>query len=133
MIFDAKLKNLHKMMEFITDLATKVGFCEKDMHKIQLASEEALVNVISYAYPPLENGKVEILCTFKIGKHISITIKDKGLPFNPLEHCKVNVKASIEERKPGGLGIFFFLKAMDELEYQRKEGCNLLFMKKTLT
>jgi serine/threonine-protein kinase RsbW len=133
MIFEAKLSNLHKMLKHIDKIANNVGFSDKDLHKIQLASEEALVNVISYAYPPNSQGRVDVKCEFRIKRYLTIIIKDNGLIFNPLDHCKVDVNAPLEKRKIGGLGIFFFLKAMDELEYHREGDFNFLKMTKRVS
>jgi len=47
----AKLENLESMLQFIRNGAEQQGFSGKEINKIQVAAEEALVNVISYAYP----------------------------------------------------------------------------------
>ena len=131
--FEAKLSNLQSMMELIQSSAELVGFDKKDMNKIQLASEEALVNVISYAYPKDAPGVVEITCIANVNKTLVITIQDQGLEFNPLEHQDVDTTAPLEERYIGGLGIFFFLQTMDRLDYSRNGNFNTLTMLKNFS
>ena len=82
MEFLADLTILDQMMLHIRQEASLAGIEEKAISKIELACEEALVNIISYAYPE-KKGKLSIECT-KHGQRFEITVKDKGLPFNPI-------------------------------------------------
>lgn len=101
--------------------------------KIHLSIEEAVENVVRYAYEDgigwmeagtdLEDG----------GLTLSIEIKDAGTPFNPLAREDPDITASAEERNIGGLGIFLCKKLMDEIKYEYKDGCNILTMKKKLS
>ncbi len=131
MRFKATLSNLHSMIAYIKKQALQVGFDEADVHKIQLASEEALVNIIHYAYPSShKNGEIEVICYPQDGHSLQIVFKDQGIAFNPLDKGEVNIHAPIEQRRIGGLGIFFFLKVMDDLEYKRDGKWNILVMTK---
>ncbi|MBQ2212287.1 MAG: ATP-binding protein, partial [Ruminococcus sp.] len=64
---------------------------------------------------------------------VIITFIDSGKPFNPLGQAHPDTAASAEERKIGGLGIFLVKKTMDMVEYEYKEGHNILKIKKQLT
>ena len=131
-IFKAKLSNLRSMLEYIEVMAKTLGFSNKDFHKIQLASEEVLVNIISYAYPRKSSGSIEINCNIQNGYGITIKIKDQGAAFNPLKVKTIDTTLSAEKRPVGGLGIFFFLNVMDEFNYERSGNCNILTMTKFL-
>ena len=48
--FSASLEQLHEMLYWIRDAAEKMGFGSSDLYKIELAAEEALVNVIHHSY-----------------------------------------------------------------------------------
>ena len=54
-------------------------------------------------------------------------------PFNPLEHADPNVHATVQERKVGGLGIFLVKKTMNMVEYDYKDGKNILTIKKNIS
>lgn len=125
MQFLANLNNLGLMMKYLRDEAIKCEMDEKAIHKMELACEEALVNIISYAYPE-KKGTLEIICV-KQGHRFEITIRDKGVPFNPIE-VEVNPQLDkpIAERAVGGLGLFLIRKAIDEASYQRIEEENVL-------
>ena len=129
-VLPAKIENLDSMLGFIISTARASGFDDKKINQIQLASEELLVNVINYAYPD-RDGEVEITCEFKQGKGLEVEIADSGIPFNPLSRPEPDTKTPIEKRKIGGLGIHLVRNTMDEVNYKRQEGRNILsFVKK---
>lgn len=98
---------------------------------LQLAIEEALVNVISYAYPAGETGEIELIM-LKIDGSIVIEISDGGIAFDPTQTADVDISASAEERGIGGLGIHLLKKLMDEVTYARKGEFNRLILKKKI-
>lgn len=100
------------------------------MH-LQLAIEEALVNVISYAYPAGETGEIE-LSMLKIDGSIVIEISDRGIAFDPTQVADVDISASAEERGIGGLGIHLLKNLMDEVTYARQGAFNRLTLKKKI-
>jgi serine/threonine-protein kinase RsbW len=124
-LLSAKLENLESMIEFIRDGAEKYGFDNKKIDQIHLASEEALVNIINYAYPD-KNGSIEITYDIKEGKGLVIEIIDWGIPFDPLSIPEPDIDAPIEDRTIGGLGIFFIKKVVDEVRYRRDGQSNIL-------
>ena len=129
--YDAVMENLHDMMDFITEESQKVGFDENAIGKIQLAAEEALVNVIHYAYPEDQTGKIEVICTSEIDESLIIVIKDQGKAFDPFNDGeKVDIYAPEEQRRIGGLGIFIIEQVMTFSGYQRDGDTNILTMKK---
>lgn len=101
--------------------------------KIRLSIEEAVENVVRYAY---ENGNGWLEACTELegnGLFLNIKIKDAGVPFNPLEKDDPDVSLSAEDRNIGGLGIFLCKQLMDDIAYQYVDGCNLLTMKKKIS
>ncbi len=128
MVFQAKLQNLESMFAFIRQAAARQGFDGQATNKIQLACEEALVNVINYAYPG-KGGELDIECVNRPDRLV-ITISDSGVPFDPLALPEPDINAPFEERKIGGLGIFMMRKIMDDVSYRREGGRNILTLEK---
>jgi anti-sigma regulatory factor (Ser/Thr protein kinase) len=124
----AKIANLHAAMDFVVQAARQQGFDEDNINQIQLAFEEAVVNVINYAYPD-KNGDMEISCLPK-EKGLQIEIVDSGIPFDPLSLPEPDLNAPIEKRKIGGLGVYMIRKIMNEVSYKRENGRNILIMVK---
>ncbi len=132
LILPAKLDNLDQMISFVVDGVKALGFEEKCASQIQLVCEEALVNVINYAYP---EGQGDVDLGYSIdpaSKVLTIIISDKGVAFNPLEKQDPDINQAVEERPIGGLGIFMIRKIMDSVTYQREGGCNILTLVKDL-
>lgn len=98
--------------------------------KLRLCIEEVVENIVDYAYDG-GNGWVEV-GTQLIGDLLTVTLKDEGIPFNPLEQDDPDITLSAEERQIGGLGIFLCKQMMDKLEYERIEGCNTFKMTKRI-
>ena len=100
--------------------------------KIRLSVEEAVENVVHYAYDGgigwLEAGT----SLSHDGLTLTIELRDAGTPFNPLDKPDPDITLGAEERSIGGLGIFLCKQMMDSIEYRYEEGCNILRMCKFL-
>ncbi|MBA2728132.1 MAG: ATP-binding protein [Parachlamydiaceae bacterium] len=137
--FSAALDELPVMLEFIRHEAQIVNFKEFEISKIILAAEEALVNVISYGYPDKSSGIIHINCSSDRDRGIDITIRDDGIPFNPLENFDSlhyipdhNSEHTIDHRKIGGIGRLVIFHIMDNVSYQREGNFNILTLQKHL-
>ena len=98
--------------------------------KIRLSIEEAVENVVRYAYDG-GMGWIEVGTELDAeGVMLTILLKDAGVPFNPLEKEDPDITQSIEDREIGGLGIFLCKQLMDHIEYKYEDGCNILIMSK---
>lgn len=130
--FNAELNALYPMLEWVRSRLETSGLSDVEIRRIEIALEEALVNIISYAYQA-KRGMIELEYHLIPGEYVELVIKDQGLPFNPLKQVKkVNPLATLEEREEGGLGVLFMQKLMDKVEYQRYREANILTLRKNL-
>ena len=101
--------------------------------KLRLSIEETVENVVQYAYKD-GIGWMEVGTDLdKNGLMLTITLKDAGKPFNPLEKPDPDINLPLEEREIGGLGIYLCKQLMDEVSYRYEDGCNILTMKKGIS
>ena len=121
----AIIENMEPLVEFISGKAREVGFSGKRLKEIELASEEALVNIINYAYPET-SGDIEVKCFRDPTGIFVIDIEDTGIAFNLTSLKDPDVSAGISEREIGGLGVFLIRKLMDEIHYHRENERNIL-------
>ena len=98
---------------------------------INLALEEAVSNVMLYAYPENKSGQVLVEAD-KSAAQVIFTISDSGIPFDPTQQEEPDITQSAEERPIGGLGIFLVKQTMDEVSYERKDNKNILKLIKQL-
>jgi sigma-B regulation protein RsbU (phosphoserine phosphatase) len=113
-----------------------LGVPEELNMPINLALEEAVTNVMLYAYPG-QHGSV--LVEFAqatdpqtAATRLIFTITDSGVPFDPTQRPEADISSSAEEREIGGLGIHLVRQIMSEVRYERKEDKNVLTLIKNL-
>lgn len=93
---------------------------------LQLAVEEAVVNVVSYAY---KESKVEPFVVVKFmddDTALTLVIEDGGKCFNQLQLTAYDYNADVEARQIGGLGRPFILSFTDKQAYEYNQGHNVL-------
>ena len=103
---------------------------ESDRHDVKLAFDELLNNTVSYGFSDDGEHEIEISID-KVADSLTITIVDDGIEFDPLRKETPDVKASMEERDIGGLGIHLVRNLMDDVSYKREDDRNKLTMIKS--
>lgn len=116
---------------FVKEVCESLGFDSSTIMKMNLAIEEAVVNVMNYAYPEGQQGEVRIKAEAN-DLRLKFVISDDGLPFDPTIHGKVDITQSAEERSIGGLGIHLMRHIMDSINYERVNGQNIFTLRKKL-
>ncbi len=86
--------------------------------------EEAIVNVISYGYPNGKKGTIQITCGMLDEGAVKVTLKDRGVPYNPVESLQKGDQGG--DDKLGGYGVKLIVEIMDQVSYTRQAGCNIL-------
>lgn len=119
------------LTDFMDRVADAAGLEPAVAMSLNLALEEAVTNVIMYAYPKGTEGQVDIDAVMG-GGEICFVLSDAGTPFDPTAAPEADISLGVEERPIGGLGIFLVRKIMDEVTYQRKDGKNILKMLKKI-
>ncbi len=93
----------------------------------QLALDEMLTNVVSYAFDPAAESPSIILVVELSPARVTATISDNGRPFNPLSDAGApELEGGADERPIGGLGIHLTKNFVDSMSYIRKGGQNVL-------
>jgi len=130
-IFNAKIDNIEKCNQIIEEQCGNLNFLPKEINQVQLAMEEAVVNIIKHAYGNDESQEfsMEMNRTDNDNKSgILLRFTDTGPFFNPLEKKDPDTHLALEEREIGGLGILMIKQMMDELDYQRLDEQNVFSM-----
>jgi sigma-B regulation protein RsbU (phosphoserine phosphatase) len=124
-----RLSELDGFNQKLAEFGRRRELSPKLMHDLNLALEEILTNVISYAYADSREHEITVRLSAGRGE-IRAEVEDDGQPFNPLKTPEPDMTQLIEERRVGGLGIHLVRKLMDGLEYRRQEHHNVLVMRK---
>ena len=98
----------------------------------ELAFDEILANICSYAYDDADEHAIEVTCHWD-GTTLSAEVIDDGRPFDPLSIEEPDLEASLDEREVGGLGLFLVRQLMDRVAYRREAERNRLSFAKQQT
>lgn len=120
-----------QLTDFVDLVCEKVNFDAATTMQMNLAMEEAVVNVMNYAYPEGTTGDIHIVAAAN-DKCLKFIISDNGIPFDPTMRKEVDTTLSAEERPIGGLGIHLVTQLMDSINYERKDNMNVLTLRKKL-
>lgn len=127
--FSLVMRNDIQQIPTLAEWIEMIGLPQELNMPINLALEEAVSNVMLYAYPG-KSGQVLVECD-KSDKLV-FTITDSGVPFDPTQQEDPDVTQSAEDRPIGGLGIFLVRQIMDDIRYERKDNKNILTLTKKL-
>ncbi len=130
-IIKNEIEELNRVAEFIEMLGERRGFDMALVMNLNLALEEAISNIILYAFPQKMGEEISIKCT-EVNNSLIFIISDKGVEFDPTRVSEADITLSAEEREIGGLGIFLIRQIMDEVKYERIDNKNILTIKKDL-
>ncbi|MGQ0592993.1 MAG: ATP-binding protein [Gammaproteobacteria bacterium] len=123
------LAELERLAQIVAEFGERHRLSSQALFHANLALEEILANVISYAYGDSKEHHISVCLLVEEGE-LTVEVEDDGRPFNPLEAPEPDIQKPLEERRAGGLGIHLVRNLMDRLEYQRQDGRNLLIMVK---
>jgi serine/threonine-protein kinase RsbW len=115
----------------IEELAEKWNLPMALTMNLNLVLEEAVSNVIFYAFKDQEKHEINISLSLD-GNTLTIEIIDDGIPFDPTLRQKPDIALPAEERPIGGLGIFLISKIMDSVNYKRFNNQNVLTLIKNI-
>lgn len=132
---EARIPNRRRDLATVAAMTERFGAENKIgvaiVNDINVALDEVLTNIVSYAYSPGEQAEILVRLAI-IGSEIVAEIEDGGRPFDPLQAPPPDLSKPLRDRKVGGLGIHFIRSLMDEVSYQRIDGRNRLRLSKKL-
>ena len=109
------LNEIATLANFIEELGEELSLPMEAIMNINLALEEAVANIIMYAYP-FQEEHIILLKVTSTPKQLVFLLTDKGASFDPTQ---------VE-------GIFLIRSIMNEISYQRLDNENRLTMKKDI-
>ena len=125
------ISEISKLNQFVEEIGEEFSLSPAIVFNLTLVLEEAVVNVINYAYPKEEHESIHLSARLHEGS-IILVLTDTGVEFDPTLAPEADITLSAEERPIGGLGIFLIRQIMNEVKYERIDGKNILTLEKKL-
>lgn len=125
------VEEVQRLNLFVDEVCEQAGADMALSMQLNLALEEAVVNVINYAYASGTTGQVRVEARCE-GGSLTFVISDSGVPFDPTAAAEADTTLSAEERPIGGLGIFLVRQIMDVVTYERIDNRNVLTLTKQI-
>ena len=129
-MIEATPENVDKAIEFVDEMLEDYDCPVKIQMAIDVAVDELFSNIAHYAYNPDKGFATVRVDVVKDPLAVEITFVDNGVPYDPLKKTDPDTTLSIEDRDIGGLGILIVKKTMDHINYEYKDGKNILTIKK---
>ncbi|MBW1982508.1 MAG: ATP-binding protein [Deltaproteobacteria bacterium] len=126
-----KLSELKKLHQHVEQFGASLGLSRETIFHLNLVLEELVTNVISYGYTDEAEHLIRITLSEDNGT-IHLCLEDDGIPFNPIRAKKPDLDTPVEGRQIGKVGIHFCKELMKNLKYERREGKNIISMKKEI-
>ena len=116
LIIPNNLEYLLPVLAMVREFSSNIGFDKEEINKIELASEEAMTNVILHSLPRNEAAGFDLeIRALPIG--IEISIHDMGRPFDQKVTGQYDPEQLAVDKEVKGLGSFLIKKTMDIVEY----------------
>ena len=116
--FKPQIESITKIQEFVKSMLPPELLDEKKSFAIDLIIEELIINTINYGIKDVNTGIIDVSAGV-LNDTLSIKISDNGIEFNPLEKKDPDIFTGIDDRQPGGLGIFLVKKFVKKIQYER--------------
>lgn len=127
-----QVDEISRLADFIDEIAQQANIDPALAMSLNLALEEAVTNVVLYAYPEGQAGTVDINAEVADGL-LTFVVTDSGKAFDPTTQvAEADITLSAEQRPIGGLGVFLVKQIMDTVSYRRADGKNILTLSKRL-
>jgi sigma-B regulation protein RsbU (phosphoserine phosphatase) len=125
------LRQIRPLNDFIKEFLERFGVEKSLARRLQLAVEEVVTNVVSYAYSPGTTGDISVEA-FANERRLKFIISDEGVAFDPTTVANADTSLAIEDRPIGGLGILLTRGLVDSVNYERLNGRNVLTLRKNI-
>jgi serine/threonine-protein kinase RsbW len=114
--FKRSFKELKNIVTMTESVFREEGLEPHLRNVVDLATEELFVNMVAYNTETNKDILIEML-PHDHGIEVSLTDYDVQR-FDPTSANSVDVDAPLEERSPGGLGLYLVLKMVDSIHYE---------------
>lgn len=112
----AELTNLSGLRRFVEESALSLSADEQTAFSLAHAVDECATNIIVHGYRG-QPGAIEIEID-RVGETLTIVLRDHAPLFDPTSAPMPDLTRPLEEREPGGLGLYLTRQMVDDWQYR---------------
>lgn len=132
LIIPGTLEALEPIGQYVMAAAQAAGLNPKAAYRLRLAVDEIATNIITHGYEEAgQQGQLELQAL--LDEHsLTLRLKDSGEPYDPRETRPPDRSLVLEQRAPGGWGVWLAVKGVDQFHYERigEHNCNIFIMRR---
>lgn len=129
-VFDSTKESIKKSIQLLNEYCDEIDADDKLKGDLSIVIDELVSNIVKYSYND-KQGTIYLRLLYDYDmREVVFTIIDKGIEFNPILNVGKELDIDVNKNKVGGLGILIVKKIMDNIVYNRKNGKNILTLKK---
>ncbi len=118
---DISIDNVSTLTEYIENTLSEADVPMGAIMKMNIALDEIYSNIVKFS-----GGSYADINCYAENNTAYLIFEDDGVAYNPLETKDPDTSLSAEDRSIGGLGIFMVKKSMTSMDYEYKDGKNIL-------
>lgn len=112
----AELTNLEMIRRFVEDSTLSLAADERTVYGLVHAVDECATNIIEHGYRR-RPGPIDIEID-RVDETLTIVLRDHAPPFDPTGAPPPDLTRPLEEREPGGLGLYLTRQMVDHWQYR---------------
>ena len=124
-----KLTELNALMSSVTAWCGERGLSEETVYEVNLIVDEVVSNIIRHGFNDGKEHTIQFGISLE-GTDLVMKVQDEGVHFNPLIIPAPDISKPMQERQPGGLGIYMVKKLTSDVQYRREGDANFLILRK---
>ena len=126
--FRRHLDSLAEVFDFIDQFTGDEQVDADAKHAVSLAIDELFTNMVKYHPASVHEITIDLRAEDDV---MIVTLTDTDVdPFDPTTKSDPYLGNSLDERKPGGLGIYLTKKLVDDIQYQYDDRTSITVLRK---
>ncbi|MEM7059290.1 MAG: ATP-binding protein [Pseudomonadota bacterium] len=132
----SSFENVADLAERVSEVCgTHAGQQAESIDMLRLCLAEALNNIVEHAYSGATGKPIFADVSFSDhGYEVLLIDEGRPMPGGALPECDLEFEADdIDNLPEGGFGWMLIKNEMDKVDYERRDGCNVLRLEKYIT
>lgn len=124
--------NLARVRHFVAEILQNNEFKEIEAHKLVLAVDEIIANLIIHSNQCNPTKKIDVVVEMHPFDRVIFIIKDKGVSFDIRDYSEPTMDEIIASKRKGGVGLMLVKRIMDKIEFSTEKNYNICRLTKIL-